>query len=134
MDFDHRGRKGPRIILLGDGSHLSTTPGESEFFDQDDEDDDLENQLSRNPESPVAHEGKQEEGVEAARAQREDTPGPVETSAQTVTPSSGKPEVVEKDDQTPSAKPESQPTEGDQAQASATEPAKPATETTPATS
>jgi hypothetical protein len=79
MDFDHRGRKAPRIILLGDGnrlSHESTT----EFFDQDDEDDDLENQLSRNPESSPLPEGKEGSAAEAS-AQREATPGPNQTSA-----------------------------------------------------
>ncbi|KAF2280560.1 protein phosphatase 2C [Westerdykella ornata] len=53
MEFDHRFRPGngngmgSRIILLGDGSDISGDGHDTEMFDQDDEDKDLESQVDK---------------------------------------------------------------------------------------
>lgn len=53
MEFDHRFRPGAgngmgsRIILLGDGSELHGDVHDTEMFDQDDEDKDLESQVDK---------------------------------------------------------------------------------------
>jgi protein phosphatase 2C family protein 2/3 len=51
MELDHRFRpgngKGSRIILLGDGTEISTEAPDSEMFDQDDEDKDLDSQVDK---------------------------------------------------------------------------------------
>lgn len=58
---------GGRIILLGDGTELSSDSAESEMFDHDEEDKDLESQVNKN--------------------QREETPAPTAAS-EAGTPSS----------------------------------------------
>ncbi|KAF2745732.1 PP2C-domain-containing protein [Sporormia fimetaria CBS 119925] len=51
MELDHRFRPGNgmggRIILLGDGTEIHTDAPDSEMFDQDDEDKDLESQVNK---------------------------------------------------------------------------------------
>jgi protein phosphatase 2C family protein 2/3 len=51
MDLDQRFRPGNglggRIILLGDGTEISTDAPDSEMFDQDDEDKDLDSQVDK---------------------------------------------------------------------------------------
>lgn len=90
MDLhDHRSRQGgPRIILLGDGSNLSSDSHEGELFDHDDEDEDLENQLSKKPESSETNDPE--------RSQREGTPGPTTSTTATESPSSTKTETSER--------------------------------------
>ncbi|KAF2840807.1 putative serine/threonine phosphatase 2C ptc2 [Patellaria atrata CBS 101060] len=70
MDMDQRtGRSGMggRIILLGDGTELSSDSADSEMFDQDEEEKDLVSQVNKGGES-----GRDTEN----RSQREGTPGP----------------------------------------------------------
>lgn len=70
MDLDHRFRPsgGGRIILLGDGTEL-TDNADSEMFENDDEDKDLESQVNK--------------------FNKEDTPAPQSSTAQvTESPSS----------------------------------------------
>ncbi|KAI4197009.1 MAG: hypothetical protein LQ350_006196 [Teloschistes chrysophthalmus] len=62
------GRSG-RIILLGNGTEVVTDSEEQEVFDHEDDDRDLENQISKHS----AHASK---GTVESRNQREDTPGP----------------------------------------------------------
>ncbi|KAL6703230.1 Protein phosphatase 2C 2 [Coniothyrium glycines] len=66
MDLDHRFRPnnglGGRIILLGDGTEVSTDAPDGEMFDHEDEDKDLDSQVDKY--------GKED------RSQREGTPGP----------------------------------------------------------
>lgn len=76
MDLDHRfrpssGGLGGRIILLGDGTEISTEAPDSEMFDHDDEDKDLDAQVDKfqSEGSPSASNGN-------ARNAREETPGP----------------------------------------------------------
>jgi len=80
MDIDHRahsiGGLGSRIIFLGDGTELNsdTADPDSEMFDHDDEDIDLEMQVHR-----VAVEEGEDEGdakFSSERSQREGTPAP----------------------------------------------------------
>ena len=49
MDLDHRFRpnSGGRIILLGDGSEVTNEAPDSDMFDHDDEDKDLESQVNK---------------------------------------------------------------------------------------
>ena len=51
MDLDQRFRpnngQGGRIILLGDGSEMSNETPDSDMFDHDDEDKDLESQVNK---------------------------------------------------------------------------------------
>ncbi|KAF2021499.1 protein phosphatase-like protein 2c [Aaosphaeria arxii CBS 175.79] len=73
MDLDQRFRPnngmGGRIILLGDGTEISTEAPDSEMFDQDDEDKDSE------PEKTDAKDN--------SRTAREETPGPSSKSSNT---------------------------------------------------
>ncbi|KAL8683636.1 MAG: hypothetical protein Q9186_000409 [Xanthomendoza sp. 1 TL-2023] len=62
------GRSG-RIILLGNGTEVLTDSDEQEVFDHEDDDRDLENQVSR-------HDANASQELADARNQREDTPGP----------------------------------------------------------
>ena len=77
MDLDHRTRSfgalGGRIILLGDGTELSSDSADpdSEMFDHDDEDLDLESQVKRS-----SAEENHEEPDANVRRQREGTPAP----------------------------------------------------------
>lgn len=70
IDMDSRtrgigGRSG-RIILLGDGTEVLTDSDETEMFDQEEEDKDLDSQVSK---------GKPQQNDEGRNA-REETPGP----------------------------------------------------------
>jgi protein phosphatase PTC2/3 len=51
MEIDHRFRPnnglGGRIILLGDGTELTTEAPDAEMFDHDDEDKDLDSQVDK---------------------------------------------------------------------------------------
>jgi protein phosphatase 2C family protein 2/3 len=84
MDLDSRFRPnngaGGRIILLGDGTEISTDGNDNEMFDHDDEDKDLESQVDKyNKESPNT----------GSHNDREGTPGPQGSTAQvTESPSS----------------------------------------------
>ncbi|KAL8787018.1 MAG: hypothetical protein Q9213_002454 [Squamulea squamosa] len=73
LDLDKRGggfggRSG-RIILLGNGTEVLTDSDEQEVFDHEDDDRDLENQVSR-------HDANTNKDSADLRSQREDTPGP----------------------------------------------------------
>lgn len=73
MDLDSRtrsmsGRQG-RIILLGDGSEVLTESDDTEMFDHDEEDKDLDSQVSK------GHPGV-EDSNSRPRGDREETPGP----------------------------------------------------------
>lgn len=59
------GRSG-RIILLGDGTEVLTDSDETEMFDHEEEDEDLDSQVSK---SVI-------KAVDEDRAAREETPGP----------------------------------------------------------
>jgi len=80
MDIDHRahsmGGLGSRIIFLGDGTELNsdTADPDSEMFDHDDEDIDLEMQVHRG----ATEEGEEEGDAKfsSERSHREDTPAP----------------------------------------------------------
>ncbi|KAJ4365111.1 Protein phosphatase 2C 2 [Neocucurbitaria cava] len=84
MDLDHRFRPnsglGGRVILLGDGTEISSEAHDGDMFDNDDEDKDLESQVNKY---------NKEESNGNARDGREGTPGPQSTTAQvTESPSS----------------------------------------------
>ncbi|KAI9796534.1 MAG: Protein phosphatase 2C 2 [Piccolia ochrophora] len=67
------GRSSGRIILLGDGTEVLTDSNDSEMADHDEEDKDLESQVSRSQTSAGAEDAStSDEG----RSAREDTPGP----------------------------------------------------------
>lgn len=80
MDIDHRtqsfGGLGGRVIFLGDGTEISSDAADpdSEMFDHDDEDADLDMQVNRGP----AEEGDDDADPKFSteRSQREGTPGP----------------------------------------------------------
>jgi len=80
MDIDHRtqsfGTLGGRIIFLGDGTENSSDPTDpdSEMFDHDDEDADLDMQVNRGPAEEVEEDADPKFSTE--RSQREGTPGP----------------------------------------------------------
>lgn len=78
------GRSG-RIILLGNGTEVVTDSDEQEVFDHEDDDRDLENQISKHS----AHASKETNDL---RNQREDTPGP---SSQDSTSTQKSPESTE---------------------------------------
>ena len=70
LDLDQRtrgigGRSG-RIILLGDGTEVLTESDETEMFDHEEEDKDLESQVSKGQTKPN----------DENRSVREETPGP----------------------------------------------------------
>ena len=67
-DTGYGGRSG-RIILLGNGTEVQTDSDEQEVFDHEDDDRDLENQVSK-------HDAKADEDTADLRNRREDTPGP----------------------------------------------------------
>lgn len=84
MDLDHRFRPnsglGGRVILLGDGTEISSETHDGEMFDNDDEDKDLESQVNKY---------NKEESNGKGRNDREGTPGPQSNTAQvTESPSS----------------------------------------------
>ncbi|KAF2846314.1 protein phosphatase-like protein 2c [Plenodomus tracheiphilus IPT5] len=82
MDLDSRFRpnsgSGGRIILLGDGTEISTEGHDGELFDNEDEDKDLDSQVN-----------KYTQEASNTRSEREGTPGPRSSTAQvTESPSS----------------------------------------------
>jgi protein phosphatase 2C family protein 2/3 len=95
MDYDHRFRPnsglGGRIILLGDGTEITSESADSEMFDHDDEDKDYEEhqapkaKVNENDAVPIA--GSGETGA-ATLSVRETTPGPKSTNTSTISPSS----------------------------------------------
>lgn len=99
MDLDHRFRPnsglGGRIILLGDGTEISADAADSDMFDHDDEDKDLDSQVSK-----FCEEGKSKGSngdSETARNAREQTPGPTQANtAQTNSDNGLKSEIKEK--------------------------------------
>jgi protein phosphatase 2C family protein 2/3 len=70
MDLDSRFRpnqgQGGRIILLGDGTELTTETPDAEMFDNDNEDKDLDSQVDK----------FNTEGSNGTTNAREETPGP----------------------------------------------------------
>lgn len=88
-EVDHRssgiggGRSG-RIILLGDGTEVLTDSDETEMFDHDEEDKDLDSQVGK---------GGQQSDETRARSERKETPGPQpQQSKDQVSPKSNKSE------------------------------------------
>jgi protein phosphatase 2C family protein 2/3 len=81
MDLDSRFRpnngNGGRIILLGDGTEVSTEGGDGEMFDNEDEDKDLDSQVNKYNQA----------ANETSRNDREGTPGPQPGSKVQVTES-----------------------------------------------
>ena len=81
MDLDQRFRPnsglGGRIILLGDGTEISTDAPDSEMFDHEDEDKDLDSQVDKY--------NKEESN---GNRDREGTPGPQSSAQVTESPSS----------------------------------------------
>ena len=88
------GRSG-RIILLGNGTEVLTESDEQEVFDHEDDDRDLENQVSRGDANAVGGNGELRNQrhetpgppSQESRSQH-DTPGPIETGNPFDTPSS----------------------------------------------
>lgn len=74
MDLDSRFRPnnglGGRIILLGDGTEISTEAHDGELFDNEDEDRDLDSQVN-----------KYTQEAANIRSDREGTPGPQVTES-----------------------------------------------------
>jgi protein phosphatase 2C family protein 2/3 len=85
MDIDSRFRPnsgpGSRIILLGDGTEISTDAPDNEMFDHADEDKDLDSQVNK----------FQSEESNGRNEARDETPGPTTTES----PSSVKTEKSE---------------------------------------
>ncbi|XP_014557011.1 hypothetical protein COCVIDRAFT_37536 [Bipolaris victoriae FI3] len=81
MDLDSRFRpnngNGGRIILLGDGTEVSTGDNEHEMFDNEDEDKDLDSQVNK----------YNQEADNKSRQDRQGTPGPQHESKVQVTES-----------------------------------------------
>ena len=97
MDLDHRFRPnsglGNRIILLGDGTEISTEAPDSDMFDHDDEDKDLDSQVDK---------FQSETSNGGTRNAREATPGPNQAQETTESPSSVK---TDRSDKSESAEP-----------------------------
>lgn len=72
------GRSG-RIILLGDGTEILTDSDDTEMFDHEDEDKDLESQVTKDSTKLNADNGD-------ARSRREETPGPQANHVKKQTP------------------------------------------------
>jgi protein phosphatase 2C family protein 2/3 len=76
MGMDQRTRDLPgRVILLGDGSHGNNEWADSDMFDNEDEDKDLESQVTKKSDDEEA-----DDAEKAQRAQREETPAPISQS------------------------------------------------------
>jgi protein phosphatase PTC2/3 len=88
MDLDHRARPfgalGGRIILLGDGSGVGgqTIEVDSDMFDNEEEDRDLESQVTKGTPSGSEDEGDAADHEE--RSLREGTPAPTSAPAETL--------------------------------------------------
>ncbi|PGH19155.1 hypothetical protein AJ80_04235 [Polytolypa hystricis UAMH7299] len=67
LDNQPRAGRSGRIIILGDGTEVLTDMGDDDMFDHTEEDKDLESQV---------HKAQSAEGGDAARNEREGTPGP----------------------------------------------------------
>ncbi|KAI4238511.1 MAG: hypothetical protein L6R40_005680 [Gallowayella cf. fulva] len=89
LDLDKQGSgfegRSGRIILLGNGTEVLTDSDEQEVFDHEDDDRDLENQVSK-------HDASASKESANLRKQREDTPGP---QSQESTSTSKTPESTE---------------------------------------
>ena len=72
-DKDAGGKPG-RIILLGDGTEILTDSDDTDMFEQDEEDKDLESQVSKSHNQP-------REDQDQGRNEREATPGPEATAS-----------------------------------------------------
>lgn len=94
MDIDSRFRPnsgpGSRIILLGDGTEISTEAPDNEMFDHADEDKDLDSQVDKFHSKASANESNG-----STRNAREGTPGPAAQATTTESPSSVKTEKSE---------------------------------------
>lgn len=78
MDMmDHKARSfgglGGRIILLGDGTELTSSEADSDMFDHDDEDHDLAEQIQK---GVSHHDDADDLDASELRRQREGTPAP----------------------------------------------------------
>lgn len=78
MDMmDHKARSfgglGGRIILLGDGTELTSSEADSDMFDHDDEDHDLAEQIQK---GISHHDDGDDLDASELRRQREGTPAP----------------------------------------------------------
>jgi protein phosphatase PTC2/3 len=88
MDLDNRARPfgalGGRIILLGDGNGLGSQSheGDSDMFDHEDEDRDLDSQVTKG--TPSGSEDESETADHEARSLREGTPAPTSSSTDTL--------------------------------------------------
>ncbi|ORY11083.1 phosphatase 2C-domain-containing protein [Clohesyomyces aquaticus] len=75
MDLDHRFRPnngmGGRIILLGDGTEISTEAADAEMFDHDDEDKDLDSQVDKFKETTAN--GKRTESPSSVKTEKSET-------------------------------------------------------------
>jgi protein phosphatase 2C family protein 2/3 len=100
MDLDSRFRpnntNGGRIILLGDGTEVSTGDNETEMFENEDEDKDLDSQVNK-----YNHEADNK-----SRQDRQGTPGPQQDSKVQVTES---PSSVQTEKSDASAAPSKEP-------------------------
>lgn len=97
--MDHRARSfgslGGRIILLGDGTELSSSEADTEMFEDHDEDEDLDQQVHKG--SGAASESDDDAGADEFRNQREGTPapsGPTEPEKVTSIPTTESPSSV----------------------------------------
>ena len=84
MDLDPHSRgmggRSGRIILLGDGREIITESDDTEMFDHDEEDKDLDSQVMKSHPQP---------DDDHTRSEREETPGPqLQPSKETHTPES----------------------------------------------
>ncbi|KAL8972614.1 MAG: hypothetical protein Q9183_000448 [Haloplaca sp. 2 TL-2023] len=90
LDLDRQGTgsggRSGRVILLGNGTEVLTDSDEQEAFDHEDDDRDLENQVSR-------HDATASRESTEARNQREETPGPPSSDATSMQRSPGSTEV-----------------------------------------
>jgi protein phosphatase 2C family protein 2/3 len=97
MDLDHRFRPnsglGSRIILLGDGREVQADAADSEMFDHDDEDKDLDSQVAKSPKGKTV--GSNGDVDATARNAREQTPAPTQANSVQESPSSDKTERSE---------------------------------------
>src|ERR1700712_2349893 len=88
MDMDSRARPfgalGGRIILLGDGTHNGpqSIEHDSDMFDHEDEDRDLESQVTKG--TPSGSEDESEAADHEERSLREGTPAPTSAPAETL--------------------------------------------------
>lgn len=98
MELDSRFRpnnsNGGRIILLGDGTEVSTGENEHEMFDNEDEDKDLDSQVNK----------YNQEADNKSRQDRQGTPGPQHESKVQVTESPSSVQTEKSDAPEPQSK------------------------------